>query len=185
MVEGDIFLASSLPSSVAPRSIRSNLEPPQQSESVWRWGHANNAAAHLMCLKCLWPARPALWSATSSMVSQVQGDAQQRDGAEQHWHGGTFVSRGAKTRKWKSPFSPMLCVFFILSNTLNCVLSINVIHKLLVTKYPLSHGNIRVTGLQPVGFSPQISVVLILCCLFAHWFALISVGCTKSCPLGR
>ncbi len=80
IVEGDI--ASILPPfSVAPRPIWSNLELEKRGETVWRWGDAYNVAPHLMCLKCLWPVRLALWSAANLMVSQVQGDAVQTDRA--------------------------------------------------------------------------------------------------------
>lgn len=57
------------PFSVAPCPIWSNLAAQERGETVWRWGDANNVAPHLMCLKCLWPLRPALWSATNLMVS--------------------------------------------------------------------------------------------------------------------
>lgn len=79
LLRGEIFLASSLPFSVACCPIWSNLELEKRGETLWRWGDANNEAPYLMCLKCLQPARPGLWSATNLMVSQVQGDMEQRD----------------------------------------------------------------------------------------------------------
>lgn len=78
LLRGDI-LGTLPPFSVARCPIWSNLELEKRGEAVWRWGDANNVAPHLMCLKCLWPARLALWSATNLMVSQVQGDMEQRD----------------------------------------------------------------------------------------------------------
>lgn len=74
----EIFLASP-PFSVGPCPMWSNLEPQKQGETIWKWGNANNVAPHLMCLKCLWPARLALWSATNLMLPQVQGDIKQTD----------------------------------------------------------------------------------------------------------
>ena len=84
----EIFLASSLPLLLrhSPCPIWSHLEPERRGETVWRWGDANNVALHLMCLKCLWAVRLALWSATNLMVSQVHGDLEQTGRRKKHCH---------------------------------------------------------------------------------------------------
>lgn len=60
----------------------------RRGETVWRWGDANNVAPYLMCLKCLWPLRLVLWSATNLMLPQVQGDMRQTDRRKKHCHTG-------------------------------------------------------------------------------------------------
>lgn len=111
----EIFLASSLPFLLchSPCPIWSHLEPERRGEAVWRWGNDNNVAPHLMCLKCLWAVRLALWSATNLMVSQVQGDVEQMDRRKNSgtWRdeGTRFgVSRGQNNRR-KSLFGLLLC----------------------------------------------------------------------------
>lgn len=122
---GEIFLASFLPFLLrhSPCPIWSNLEPEKRGETVWRWGDANNVAPHLMCLKCLWPVRPALWSATNLMVSEVQGDVEQTDRRKKILaHGSTLESQEARTTEEKV-YLVSCYVLEILSTTLNYVSS--------------------------------------------------------------
>lgn len=157
---GEIFLASSLPLLLrhSPCPIWSNLELEKRGETVWRWGDANNVAPHLMCLKCLWPVRPALWSATNLMVSEVQGDVEQTDRRKKTLaHGSTLESQEARTTEEKV-YLVSCYVLEILSTTLNYVSSFQVCQcchagscgclTSYSTVYILSGGNIHWCGIR-------------------------------------
>lgn len=109
------------------RPIWPNLKAEMRGETVWRWGDANNVAPHLMCLKCLWPVKLALWSATNLMVSQVQLDVEQTDRRKKtltygRMRGHTLESQKARTTEQRV-YLVSCYILEILSNTLNSVSS--------------------------------------------------------------